>query len=256
MPPDKRKPIHLRIWHRRMGLTAAFFALLLSLTGLPLNHTEDLKLDSNYIKSGWLLDWYGIKAPKNPLSFEAGGHWISQLGERFYFDGRELAGREADEDDNLIGAVQLGDNIVVAVEGHVMLFSVSGELIETLGGAEGVPAGMRAIGIDQDKLVVRASHGDYLTDSDLLRWEESEKDEVHTKVNAQWAQPAPLPANLYARLTDAYRGSGLSVERVMLDLHSGRILGTAGVLLMDLMAILIALLAVTGVWTWIRHARR
>jgi hypothetical protein len=256
MLSTKRKPFHLRLWHRRIGLTAALFALLLSITGLLLNHTEDLNLDSSYVKSGWLLDWYGIKAPKNLLSFEAGGHWISQLGERFYFDGHELAGREVDEDDNLIGAVKLGDNIIVAVEGHVMLLSLSGELIETLGGAEGVPAGMRTIGLDQGRLVVRASHGDYLTDKDLLHWDESEEGETHIRADADWARPAALPKNLYDQLAGAYRGKGLTTERVLLDLHSGRILSTPGVLLVDLMAILITLLAITGVWMWVRHARR
>ncbi len=251
MPPAKRKPLHLRIWHRRTGLAATFFALLLSLTGLLLNHTEDLKLDSNYVKSGWLLDWYGIKAPANPLSYAAGGHWVSQLGKRLYFDGHELIGREVDEDDSLIGAVKLGDNIVVAVDGQVMLLNPAGELIETLGGAEGVPAGMRIIGLDEDRLAVRASQGDYLTDKDLLHWEESQGETA-----ADWARPTALPADLYAKLTDAYRGKGLSIERVALDLHSGRILGTSGVLLIDLMAILIALLAVTGAWMWVRHARR
>ena len=36
----------------------------------------------------------------------------------------------------------------------------------------------------------------------------------------------------------------------MLDLHSGRILGSWGVYLVDAAAILFMLLAITGVWLW------
>ena len=254
MPPTKRKPFHLRLWHRRIGLTATAFVLMLSVTGLLLNHTEDLNLDSSYVKSALLLDWYGIKTPKSPLSYKAGGHWISQLAERLYFDGHELATREVDEDDSLVGAVKLGDSVAVAIEGHLMLISSSGELIETLGGAEGVPAGMRAIGLSGDRLVVRASHGDYFADEDLSHWEES--DESETLADAVWARPAAPPKNLYDRLADAYRGKGLSTERVVLDLHSGRILGTPGVLVVDFMALALCMLALSGLWMWIKHARR
>jgi uncharacterized iron-regulated membrane protein len=54
-------------------------------------------------------------------------------------------------------------------------------------------------------------------------------------------------------LQRSYRGIGLSAERVMLDLHSGRILGRAGVYLVDAAAIVFLLLAVSGTWLWARR---
>ena len=51
----------LTIWHRRLGLTAALFVLLLATTGLALNHTDGLRLDERYVGAGWLLRWYGIE---------------------------------------------------------------------------------------------------------------------------------------------------------------------------------------------------
>lgn len=252
MPPTPKKPIHLRLWHRRIGLTAALFAVLLSGTGVLLNHTEDLQLDSRFVTSDLVLDWYGVSAPKESLSYAIGDHWVSQFGAQIYWDARELAADQA----KLLGAVQMADNIVIAVEGHLLVLDATGDLLETLGGAEGVPAGMQALGMKDGKLVVRASHGDYLTDQDLLQWEESEQNEVRIPVDAAWARPTFPPEHLKVQLIDAYRGKGLPLERVLLDLHSGRVLGTAGVLVVDLMAILIAILAVTGVWMWVRHARR
>jgi len=50
-----------------------------------------------------------------------------------------------------------------------------------------------------------------------------------------------------------YRGKGLPGERVILDIHSGRILGYVGVLLVDFMAILFLLLAMSGIWMWYKY---
>ncbi len=85
--------------------------------------------------------------------------------------------------------------------GCFLLLSSQGELVETLGGAEGVPAGIRAIGVTQaGQLAVRASHGDCLTDKDLLHWKESEENEIFVPVDASWAQPATLPPILVISL--------------------------------------------------------
>ena len=53
----------LRLLHRRMGITSALFVILLTVTGLLLQHSPILKLDTSYIQSPALVDWYGIEAP-------------------------------------------------------------------------------------------------------------------------------------------------------------------------------------------------
>jgi uncharacterized iron-regulated membrane protein len=42
---------------------------------------------------------------------------------------------------------------------------------------------------------------------------------------------------------------------VMLDAHSGRIFGDLGVLFMDIVAIMLILLSVSGIYIWLRYAR-
>ncbi|MFT5351416.1 MAG: hypothetical protein ACI9MF_002239 [Gammaproteobacteria bacterium] len=49
-----------------------------------------------------------------------------------------------------------------------------------------------------------------------------------------------------------YRGKGLSLERILLDLHSGRLLGNAGVFIVDLAALFFVFLALSGSWMWLR----
>ena len=124
------------------------------------------------------------------------------------------------DEGTLIGFVMLADFMVVAVEGELLLLTPGGRLIERLAGIHGVPAGMQAVGLDRaGRLVVRASHGDYIVDEDFLAWRD-----VGT-AEAQWSVATALPEGLYRKLAALYRGSGLSMERLLLDLHSGRLLG-------------------------------
>lgn len=240
---------HLRKWHRRTGLVAAVFVVLFVVTGVLLNHTGKLGLGEVHMRSAALLDWYGIQAPAHARSFKAGAHWVSELGERIYLNGSLVA----TEHSGLLGAVLLEDVLVVALEGHVMLFDAAGRRLEVLGGAEGVPSGMSAIGSHGEALIVRAGHGDYRADKDLLRWE---KATVTDEATVTWARPAATPDSLYAAMAAAYRGEGLSLERVLLDLHSGRIFGRFGPLLMDAVALALLVLVLSGVWVFSHAAQR
>ncbi len=53
-----------------------------------------------------------------------------------------------------------------------------------------------------------------------------------------------------------YRGNGLPLERIILDLHSGRMFGTFGEYVMDIVALLFIFLALSGGWMWCRHMWR
>lgn len=231
-------------WHRKIGITAAFFVMLLVITGLLLNHTDKLNLQSIFVKSDMLLDWYHIQPKGKASGFMINKHWVSQINSRIYFDQRELA----DHIDNLIGVVELNDEFVVALDGSLLILTLSGELVEGLAGAEGVPAGIKSIGLSEEgELVIRAAHGDYLADLDATEWQEEEG------LTVNWSEAQEIPKDLYDQLLILYRGKGLPVERVILDIHSGRILGYVGVLLVDFMAILFLLLAMSGVWMWVKY---
>ena len=234
----------LYIWHRYIGLAAATFVIILAVTGLALNHTQELGLDSNYVKSGALLNWYGVQAPENITSYPVDNHTISAVGEYIYWDTTRIPQVPSP----LIGAVQYADLVVVGIEGRLLLFTPEGELIEQLDGAAGVPAGMQALGVTPDyKLAIHAAHGFYQTDEDFLAWKETDD------LEASWNEPTRPAEDLRLALQAAYRGSGLSVERIMLDLRSGRILGSWGIYLVDAAAVLFLLLACSGVWLWSRR---
>lgn len=231
-------------WHRSLGVVAAGFVLLLATSGILLNHTSDLDLDKRYVHTPWLLDWYGIEVPHAPLSFFVANHWVSQIGARLYFDGRDLGSFGP-----LIGAVAYAERIAVAAGTQIILLTSTGEVVEILGGEHGVPAGMRALGLSGQALAVRSAHGVYVADAELMRWRERPRQTV------QWSATRSTPASLQARLIEAYRGHGVSVERLLRDIHSGRVLGRFGYWLMDVAALALLLLAATGVWLWARRAK-
>ncbi len=234
----------LQQWHRRVGMTGAVFFVFLITTGLLLNHTGALGLGKRFVETPWLLDLYRISAPEPPVAFSAGDHFVSSLGDRLYLDTKELAERA----ERLIGGLKIGDTLLIAIPGKLLIVSPTGELIERIGSADGVPAGMKRIGLTPSgQLVIRAAHGDYLADLEKLDWRKS------TTADVDWATSLPLPPELEEKLMQAYRGSGLPLERVILDLHSGRIVGQWGVYVVNGAALLFLALVITGLWMWVKQ---
>ena len=244
----KRRSLY--IWHRYAGVTAALFVVILALTGILLNHTESLELNKRYIQSDWIVDWYGIQAPQDIVSFRAGNRSITLMGEHLYLNRREIEGNYF----QLSGAVLLNDIYVVAVGDSLLLLTPHGEHIERLQGKDGVPAGIKRIGRDPvaQVVLVEGSHAVYQSNTDFLHWEHYRNDD---KSAIEWATPAPIEPKLMRALQNHFRDEVLPLERVLLDLHSGRFFGRLGPWIMDGAAVLLVLLAMSGTWIWLKRRR-
>ena len=250
MTRHRRRRLKLRslyVWHRWLGVAAALWVVVLSLTGIALNHTEELALDATPVEWSWLQDAYGIRSPVEVPAFRAGGRWVSQWGDRIYLDARP-AGRLGGP---LRGALEVDGIIAAAGDNEILLLTPAGERVELLGPAHGVPAGIAALGRGPGgRPVVRAAHGLYVSDREFTAWRHLDAGAV------RWSDPAPLPAALHEAIAPAYRAGLLSAERVLLDLHSGRLLGRAGVWLSDAAAVILVVLALSGTFLWSRQIRR
>ncbi|MFQ5659234.1 MAG: hypothetical protein ACE5GZ_02335 [Gammaproteobacteria bacterium] len=234
-------------WHRILGVVSALFIVLLSVTGMLLNHTEQMNLRGRYVQNEALLDWYDIREQLPSTAYTIGAIWIVRIGERIYFNNRVLDERGH----ALHGAVSIDDRIVAAVDDRILLISKKGELIERLTTAEGTPAGIERLGVTVDgKLAIRTSYGDYLADLDNLEWQ------ANNNATARWATTTKMPDALHSQLLQLYRGRGLPWEHIILDIHSGRILGQWGEYCMDFFALLFLFLALSGTWMWLRHMWR
>lgn len=228
-------------WHRYVGITIALFVILLAITGIALNHTTELKLGKSYVNNKLLLNHYGIHAPEKITSYNKGSVWVSQWHKRLYLNEQDLG----ESSSQLVGVAVYEDIIIIAMNNYLLLYTTEGELIEKLGSIDKVPAAISKIGItDNNELAVMAASGTYTTDKDFSIWLNN------SQAVTVWNDTQPLPADLKQRLVTKYLGKGLTIERLILDLHSGRLLNLTGVYFMDFVALLLVFLAGSGLWIW------
>lgn len=238
----------LYVWHRYVGLTAALFVLLLASSGIAINHTEALMLDSRFVQNRWLLDWYGIQAPDTARSATTARGPVILLGTKLYSGTRPIDG----EFDNLYGAVTKDDLLIAAVDHDLLLLTVQGEYVERLSKGDGAPGDIEGLAVDsQGRLIVRTESGVYRADTQLLDWQPW----TETAASIAWSTPQPLSGAAISALQADYLGRILPWERVLLDLHSGRLFGNLGTWLMDAAAVLMLFLAGSGVVIWRKRQR-
>lgn len=237
----------LKTWHRIAGLFAAAFLLLLTITGLLLMQADDLNLDGRYVSNDQLLDWYGIRPAPPPLTFAANNRFITQVGSRLYFDSIFLL----NIDGQLIGAAPAADEILVATTGDLLLLTADGKVAELLSETAGIPRGLSHIGrTSNGAIVLNAVDGHFIFDPLAVRFRSSD-----ANLPIRWQDPAVAPAEIIESINRGYRGAGLSLERIIIDLHTGRLLGALGVALINVSSILLLVLIVSGIWLWIGRAR-
>lgn len=91
------------------------------------------------------------------------------------------------------------------------------------------------------RLVVDTPEGLRAANRELLQWHP-----LASAAQVRWSRAAPAPAQLRNELLRAYRGSGVTVERFVQDLHSGRLFGRWGTAVMDGAAVLFLILVLSG----------
>lgn len=239
----------LYLWHRYIGLAAALFVILLAATGIALNHTERFNFDHRFVQSSLLLDWYGIEAPVTATHYTAAGNAVALLDTQLFINNKKLEGEYYD----LTGSLMNNEILLVAQQDDILLLTPAGELIERLRHNTGVPQDIERIGLTADGVMIAAtaSGQQYRADADFLKWTTWPGDAQ--MVN--WSNPSTLSDSALGDLQDRFRGQILPWERVMLDLHSGRIFGSWGTWLMDAAALLMLFLASSGVIIWWKRQR-
>ena len=243
----------LKLWHRRLGLCAALFVLVLAASGLLLNHTSELHLDSKQLNGSLLLAWYGIEADHEPLSYPLDQHMVTVVDEELFIGTREIAHCAG----QLSGALRLPASglVVLACNDELFVLTPELELMERLGSAHGVPAPIRRAGVMQQKLVISDGARFFWADIEALSWRPVEDAGAAVQDATHWSKPVATPPDLREALGKHFVGEGLSLERVLLDIHSGRIMGVWGVYLMDAMAIIFVVLAISGFLMWRRETK-
>lgn len=233
-------------WHRRVGVLAAVFVLLLAVTGVILNHSAELGLDRRFVDWSWLTRAYGDRSADLP-AYKPGAHWLYRAANgRVYLDARDVAPCNGD----LVGALQVGALLLASCREELLLITPSGELVESINSSTGLPAPLRGIGRVEGDVVLQTDDGWWLADLDRVAFSEP----APAGALIQQLAPGELPPAVRQQIPEQERW--LSWERVLLDLHSGRAGGRTGVLIMDLAGVLLATLATSGLAMWWLHRRR
>ncbi len=234
--------------HRRVGIGAALFIMVLAVSGLLLNHTDALKLDQRQVDSSLLLQWYGIDMPDQASHYDSGSYRVSQLGEQLYFNSQPLLSSKRP----LIGITSNEQLTVIALSNGLLLLSHEGELVERL---DTLPQGMDkidALGSDAGgNVAIRQGERMVVADQELLSWQAAAP-----QLNIKWSQASQVDAAYSKNLLSNYRQQTLDYERVLLDLHSGRLFGQWGPYVMDAAAVAMVLLALTGLWRSLKGRTR
>ncbi len=241
-PMVKLRQSNIGVLHRRAGVLAGLFILILALSGVFLNHTETFELDQQQVDFKPMLAWYGIELPDRPLHFKTDHHIISQLGEQVYISGKPLLHHEQ----KLVGAISNNMFILLTFQHQLMLLTLEGELIERITELPSNNTDIVSIGLDNNNniaLLIRDEH--FIADQDLINWQSIS--DTHT---INWSKPVAMDNAFENIIITAYRGHDLNYERVLLDLHSGRLFGSWGIYLMDIAALLMIFLALSGIYRW------
>jgi len=229
-------------WHRILGLATALFLVFLSVTGVILNHGPALDLDRRTTDSPLLLTWYGMGLKSDIVTYLASDHWVSWSDNHLFLDGRAVVEHTAP----LLGVAVSEGIIAAATDANVYLLTSEGDLVERLTGPA-LPGKLAHIGTSAEgQVIVETSAGIFGAKSDFVGW-----DQITT--DAKWSTPVETPAPIRQKVLVDYRGEGLPWSRVLLDVHSGRFFGAWGPLVMDATAVILIILAITGLINWKRR---
>lgn len=237
----------MRRLHRSFGAGAAIFVVFMVLTGLVINHSNDLGFDRQKVSTSFLLNWYGLEGPENINSFRVGNEWLSFAGSQLYLNQKPVVTIS-----DGVSATANGDLLIAAGSDEVLLLDLEGSLIERIPWAPINNAPIESVGLHTGATVAVKSAGQvWVADADFLKWRLLEE----ATPGPNWSLPESAPDEIQQAITQSYRGEGLKLERLLLDLHSGRFFGSVGVLVYDLLALALGFLSISGLVLWFRSRR-
>lgn len=234
-------------WHRRLGVGIFVFLLLFVATGVALQHAADFGLDNSYVPAAAAVAFYGV-AP-DVTDYAVGRRWVSHAGRFLYLDGAPLPYLRVSE---LRGAVATSGALWVAGDDKLWLLSARGEMMDEFSNGAGLPDVVRGVAVSAaGDLVIRGPRGDWYAsgseDAPALEWR------AFAPKQPSWSAPATAPSALRARVRAHASANFISWERLLIDLHSGRLFGVVGAIVADVAALLLLLLALLGLILWGRR---
>lgn len=124
-----RKPLWQKLakifrpWHRRLGIASALLVVMVAVSGVLINHSNDFKLDTAHVHQGWLLDHYGIKAP-GQVAIYASEPLLATSDNLLWLKDKPVLEAQGP----LLGALAYGEHYVAIDAQHLYLLDRDGEI--------------------------------------------------------------------------------------------------------------------------------
>jgi uncharacterized iron-regulated membrane protein len=138
---------------------------------------------------------------------------------------------------------------VIAIENELVLLTEEGELIEKLTTANGVPVNIQKLGAYNSLLFLKTSNQVWESNDEGQEWRVSD-----SSFN-EWSNEVVMPDEKTQQVESYFLGKGVSLEQFFLDLHNGNIIKGFGKWILDIIAIFLLLISISGVWIWLRKKR-
>ena len=239
----QRRHLRWRSWHLWSGVLSVVVLLNIAVTGVALNHTDDLSLSSRYLNNGWLLNWYGFKPPGQVASITYQNGQLLQLDQQLLLN-QQLIGEGFGD---LMALCTLEDALVVTTLSTVLLLTQQGDLIERTQLPASLVGQFERVGCESAGPIAEIAGHLYRPDSLFSNWQSVDQPSV------SWSEIEQLGSEERRLIYGLYHQRSLSWERLLLDLHSGRLFGLPGVLLVDLCALLLVLQLISGIYLFIKR---
>ncbi|GKT12437.1 MAG: hypothetical protein ISEC1_P1415 [Thiomicrorhabdus sp.] len=230
--------------HRSIALFVAAGLLLLTLTGVLLNHSKALQLNDIKIQQPWLLQWYGLSPVEPTQSYQFKQNWLSQLDQQLYWNQIKI---------RLQGDIQqvakFQSFIFVQLNNKVAFLTDNGEFVDYIQVPFNLESFNKATFISKNqRLYLKVDQQIWQLNHDLTAFNtlNNPSADFFNNTTLQINKPIrPLPNDLILQLIKQHP-SKLSLEKLLLELHNGYFLGSLGPWLLDLFALITMLSIITG----------
>lgn len=220
------------------GVLAVCFSVL-TLLLLILNHADRLNLDEVKLNYPVLMQHYNVAHLKSDTGFLVANQVISGMQQQLFVDDQPIVTIHRP----LVGAIEMDYIFIVATDDSLILINKDRtELLEQLGHGKGIPGQIQNIGLHYNAPILQTRSGMWRGNFMLDKWE------LVTLDGVSWSQAEPLPANTQVALANYFIGDGLPVKTLLTDLFSGRVFGSYGIWLIDLVLLFTLVFIICGIF--------
>ena len=156
--------------HKFTGIAVCVFLIHLSITGIFLNHTEDLGLDEKYTASPMILALYNISMPSQEESFLVDNIFISRFGDQVFMNNQPIIKSESP----IMGAAFSNQILAITFPNEMVLLTQEGELIERITSTSELPENIQKLGVSENILYLKATNQVWQSSDQAQAWEVSD----------------------------------------------------------------------------------